>query len=290
MNRQSQVALITGASSGIGLACAQRLQKRGYAVYGTSRRAPAPGAVAEGDGNELVRPSDQHQGSLTIIQMDVHDEESIRLAVDYIMSREGRIDVLVNNAGMGYAGAFEETSLEEAQAQLETNFFGVLRVCQAVLPVMRHQGGGKIISMSSLGGLVGLPFQSMYSASKFALEGAMEALRLEVAPFGIHVSLIEPGNFRTDFTDQRQLAAPNGSDGPYATQFRRALEVIEADERNGAEPERVAETLEKILRSRKPRLRYPSARFPESLLPIAKRFLPDSLIGFYLRTMHRLDS
>jgi NAD(P)-dependent dehydrogenase (short-subunit alcohol dehydrogenase family) len=140
-----------------------------------------------------------------------------------------------------------------------------------------------------LGGLVGLPFQSLYSASKFALEGAMEALRLEVAPFGIHVSLIQPGNFRTNFTDRRQLVSTIGSGSPYADQFRQALEVIESDERNGPEPARVAQTLEKILRSPKPKLRYPAAHFPESLLPIARRLLPDSLIGYALRAMHRMD-
>ncbi|MGC8873617.1 MAG: SDR family NAD(P)-dependent oxidoreductase, partial [Chloroflexia bacterium] len=160
-NAEKPVVLITGASSGIGLACARYLADRGYRVFGTSRHP------------EACPPE-----PFPMIQMDVCDDASVLRGVEAVRERAGRIDVLVNNAGIGYGGAIEDTSLEEAHRQFETNFFGALRLCRAVLPIMRAQGSGLIVNMSSIGGLIGLPFQGLYSATKFALEGMSEALRL----------------------------------------------------------------------------------------------------------------
>jgi NADP-dependent 3-hydroxy acid dehydrogenase YdfG len=145
------IVLITGASSGIGKACFEHLSSKGFTVYGTSRKANLP-------------PEDG------LIQMDVRDDESVRRCVDYIVEKEGRIDVVVNNAGIGLAGAVEETSIEEAKNIFETNFFGVHRVCRVVLPIMRRQRSGLIVNISSIMGLIALPFQAFYSATKFALE------------------------------------------------------------------------------------------------------------------------
>jgi len=191
MNQFSnQVVLITGASSGIGKTCATRLHERGYQVYGTSRSAPAPGA---GKQSSFQMPPFPYK----MLRMDVNDDKSVQDGVGAVLADAGRIDAAVNCAGFGIAGAVEDTSTEEAKAQLETNFFGTLRVCRAVLPIMREQGSGAIVNISSIAGLIGIPYQAMYSASKFAIEGMTEALRLEVKPFGIRVCLIEPGDLKS---------------------------------------------------------------------------------------------
>ena len=164
MTNNQRVVLVTGASSGIGKCCAEYLCNKGYRVYGTSRKADSS--------DSKQRPSNIN--STQMIRMDVTDEPSVKQGVADIIARESRIDVVINNAGFGIIGALEDTSIDEAKSQLETNFFGALRVCRAVLPTMRKQRSGYIVNISSIGGLIGLPFQSAYSASKFALEGASE--------------------------------------------------------------------------------------------------------------------
>ena len=181
--RNDRVVLITGASSGIGKACADHLAKGGYRVYGTSRKPPS------------VAP-------FRMMQLDVTDDESVEGTVNELLKREGRIDVLVNNAGIAMAGAIEDTSVEEARTQLETNFFGAFRMCWVVVPTMRAQKYGYIVTISSIGGQIAIPFQGLYSASKFALEGLSESLRMEVRPFGIKVILIQPGDHRTALTQR----------------------------------------------------------------------------------------
>jgi NAD(P)-dependent dehydrogenase (short-subunit alcohol dehydrogenase family) len=230
------VVLVTGASSGLGRSCAEYLHARGCRVYGSSRRA------------SLDAP-------FSFLQMDVTSEDSVAQAVRLVLEREGRIDVVLNNAGDGVAGAVEDTSIAEAQQQLDTNFFGALRVCRAVLAPMRAQGSGLIINVSSLGGLVALPFQGLYSASKFALEGMTEALRMEVKPFGVRVVLVEPGDFRTGFTAQRRKARA-AEHGAYTERFHRALATMERDERGGSDPAAVARLVERLINTSAPRLRY----------------------------------
>ena len=185
MTGPQRVALVTGASAGIGASCAAFLAAKGYRVYGGARSA----VMAEG-----VEP----------LILDVTDDVSVARAIETILARESRLDVLVNNAGFGIAGAIEDTSIEEAREQFEVNFFGVLRMCRAVLPVMRRQKSGYIVNIGSIGGLIAIPFQGFYSATKFALEGFSESLRMEVRPFGIQVVLIEPGDHRTAFTQNRR--------------------------------------------------------------------------------------
>src|SRR4030095_5092951 len=176
-----RVVLITGASSGVGQSTARLLVQRNYKVFGTSRN---PG----------------HAESIPAVEMlalDIRRDDSIAECVKTVFSRAGRLDVLVNNAGYELAGALEELSLNEAQSQFETNFFGVVRMIKAVLPLMRQQRHGQIINVGSLSGLTSIPFLGIYSASKFAVEGFTEALRHEVKPFNIHVSLIEPTFLKT---------------------------------------------------------------------------------------------
>ncbi len=251
-----KVILITGASSGIGAACATYLAEQGHHVYGTSRRQQSI------------------QTAFNWLQMDVTNEASIRQAVQIMLEREGRLDVVVNNAGIGYAGAVEDTSLAEAYETFETNFFGVLRVCHTVLPTMRAQASGLIINVSSIGGMMGLPYQGLYSASKFAIQGLTEALRMEVKAFGICVVLIEPGDIRTQFTANRRSTRLSGHDSTYAQVYRRALAKIEADERQGAPPEIVAKLMSRIIAHPSPRPRYIVGPFYEKLAVWIKHLLP----------------
>lgn len=267
-----RVVLITGASSGIGKACAEHLQRRGYRVYGTSRRASA-------------LPAEPGPG-LSMIAMDVTSESSVRQAVDLVLAREGRIDVVVNNAGWGIAGSVEDTSIAEAQEQLDTNFFGVLRVCQAVLPTLRRQGSGYLVNISSMGGLVAIPFQGLYSASKFAVEGMTESLRMELRPYGVQVAMIEPGDFRTGFTAERRMATA-AAEGPYKQALCTAVTVMEKDEQGGATPEAIAWRLEEIINTREPKLRHlvgPLAqRFAVGVLKklLPQRWLERMIAGYY---------
>ncbi len=274
---EHKVILITGASSGIGQTCAQHLARLGHRVYGTSRRAPFP-------------PGETPSGVPVMIEMDVDCDESVQRAVDWIVQREGRLDVVVNNAGFGIAGAVEETSVEEARAQFETLFFGALRVCRAALPAMRGQGAGLIVNVSSLGGIVPLPYQAMYSAAKFALESLSESLRMEVEPHGVYVSLIEPGDTRTGFTANRRVvrAAADNPASPYAASFARTLKVIESDERGGAPPESVAWLLARIVTRPRPRLRYAVGPLYQKLAAVLKKLLPAGLFNWLLMKYYRV--
>ena len=267
-NRQ-RVVLITGASSGIGKACAQHLCQRGYRVYGTSRNAPEP--------PESSKPGTVQPETFELIPMDVTSDDSVERGIKLILAREGRLDVVVNNAGYGLAGAVEDTHIEEARAQMETNFFGVVRVCHAVLPIMQHQGGGYLINISSIGGLIPIPFQGFYSASKFAIEGLTEALRAEVKPYGIRVVLIEPGDFQTGFTAHRRKTRAAQGETVYAARFAKALAVSEKDEMHGLTPERIGRLLERIITTRSPRLRYMIGPTSEKLAVGLKKVIPSRL-------------
>ena len=252
---ESRVALVTGASAGIGRACAERLAAGGWRVVGASRR----GTGGQGwDG----------------LVMDVDDDEAVRRGVAGTIDRLGRLDALVAAAGWGLAGAVELTTVEEARAQLETNFWGAVRAVQAVVPSMRAAGGGRIVLLSSIGGVIGLPFQAFYSASKFALEGLAEAMAYEVGPFGISVSLVQPGNIATDFTDSRRMAAAAGGDTAYRQATAKAVELMARDERNGAAPATVAAAVQKVLEAARPPRRVSVGKAGERVGLLAKRLLP----------------
>jgi NAD(P)-dependent dehydrogenase (short-subunit alcohol dehydrogenase family) len=251
-----KVVLITGASSGIGRACAERLTRNGNTVIGASRRFVAGNAW-------------------TSISMDVDDDASVSDGVEHLISEHGGLDAVITCAGWGLAGAIEQTSIEDARAQLETNFFGTVRVVRAALPSLRARHG-RVILMSSIGGIIGLPFSGYYSASKFALEGWAEALAWEVKPFGVGVTLVEPGNFRTDFTTSRREVEAK-EDDPYFKAFRKAIDKMEKDEVKGPDPSGVAEVVEKVLTSARPPRRITVGRIDERVGPLAKRVLPTRL-------------
>ena len=269
-----KTVLITGASSGIGLVCARWLAGRGFRVFGASRRPP---------------PAEEAAG-FEYVALDVTDDASVAAAVAAVIARAGRIDVVVNNAGFGYAGAIEDTSIEEARAQLEANFLGVLRVLHQVLPHMRAAGGGRVINVSSIGGLIGAPFQGMYSASKFALEGMTEVLRHEVRADNIHVSLVEPGDFNTGFTANRRIVRGAGEGSPYREQFARTLAVIERDEQSAPGPQAIARLVERIICARRPALRYPIGVWLQRLGVTLRKFLPAALFEAIVRVLYGIRS
>jgi NAD(P)-dependent dehydrogenase (short-subunit alcohol dehydrogenase family) len=262
MNKENKrVVLVTGASSGIGLACATHLASRGYRVYGASRR---PGT-----------------GDFTLT-MDVTDDQSVERAVATVLEREGRLDILVNNAGMGIAGPVENTSIEEAKRQLDVNFFGAFRVSRAILPAMRSQRSGYIVNIGSIGGLIAIPYQAMYSASKFALEGLSESLRMEVRPFGIKIVIIEPGDHKTAITENR--TAMSGGVDAYNESFQAALARTAHDEQSGPGAEQVARLLYRIVNVRDPRLRYTIGPAQQRAAVWLKRLLPYSVTEYSMRT------
>ncbi len=250
-----QVVLLTGASSGIGRSCAEHLHAAGHRVVGASRR-------------------DDPDAAWSTITMDVTDDDSVAAGIDRVLEEHGRIDAVVACAGWGLAGAVEHTSIPDARAQLETNFFGAVRVVTAALPSLRSSRG-KVVLMSSIGGVIAIPFQAYYSASKFALEGWAEALAWEVRPHGVGVTLIEPGNFRTGFTGSRHtVGAAPGEPDPYAEACAKAVALMERDEQEGDDPAKVALALEKVLRARRPPLRVTVGPLDERIGPMAKRLLP----------------
>jgi NAD(P)-dependent dehydrogenase (short-subunit alcohol dehydrogenase family) len=255
MSDGARRALVTGASAGIGRACAEELHAAGWAVTGASRRG-----TTSGGWKGLV--------------MDVDDDDSVRTGVSGVLAAGGRIDALIASAGWGLAGAVEQCTVEEAKAQLETNFWGYVRVLQQVLPAMRAQGGGRIVLMSSIGGVIGIPFQAFYSASKFAVEGLGEALAYEVTPFGVQVTLVEPGNVKTDFTASRRMARAAGGDPVYGAALTKAVGLMERDEANGVPAADVAAVVRRVLESRRPPRRVSVGKAGERVGLLAKRLLP----------------
>ncbi len=264
-----RTVLVTGASSGIGQATALLLAQKGYHVFGTSRH-----------------PISRIIPQVEMIALDVRSDESVEACVRTVMNKAGRLDILINNAGYELSGALEETSLDEAMSQFNTNFLGVLRMIKAALPIMREQNQEQIINISSLAGLVGIPFMGMYSASKFALEGYSESLRHEVKPFNIHVSMVEPGFLKTPMMNARQLASYPISD--YDQWRKRALAAVREFEENAPGPELVANKVLKIIKSKSPRLRYILGQ-QATVVSNLRRFLPEAMLEQGIRGNFKLD-
>ena len=249
------VIFITGITSGFGHAMAQQLCADGHKVYGTYRK----------DSNQIP--------GVTYLKADVQDETSLRNAVNSVMKKESRIDTVVSNAGMGVGGPLEFTSTEDAQRQMDVNFMGMVRLLNQVVPIMRKQHHGHIICISSIGGLMGLPYQGMYSASKFAIEGYCEALRLEVRQFGIHVTVINPGDFFTGFTAARSKNLPPEAATTYPG-YSESMKGIESDERSGLQPDYLARRISRIVRKRRPANRYIIATTVQKASVLLKAILP----------------
>ncbi len=266
----SKIILITGASSGLGKACAEYLASKGCTVYGTSRNASSLTI------NHLP---------FTIIGMDVTQPSSVEAAVQTIINTHGHIDVVINNAGMGIGGALELATPEEIQLQMQTNFMGTVNVCNAVIPYMRNNKSGKIINLSSIGGVMGIPFQGFYSASKFAIEGYSEALSLELHPFNIKIVLIEPGDFSTGFTANRKISEATQNSKHYKDAFNKCMTIIEKEENGGQKPIKLAKVMYKIIQSKHPKFRYKVGNFLQTNFARSKALIPgrtyQALLRFY---------
>jgi len=274
MNKpENTVVLVTGASTGIGMACANHLVEKGYKVYGTSRNI-----------NKLNSPSFLFKP----IELNIDESDSVKEAVKQILRNEDKIDILVNNAGFGLMGAVEDTTIEEAKKAFETNFFGIFRLTNEVLPGMRKSKSGKIINISSIGGKMGLPFRGIYCASKFALEGMSESLRMELAPFGIKVVILEPGDIKTDINNSRVTAAQALNGSPYHDKFNISRDIINEDIQKGNSPHLIAKTVEKIITSQTPKLLYRVGYTHQKLAIPAKKMLPPGLFEYIIKKFYKL--
>jgi len=265
----SQVVLITGCSTGIGRATAERLGNAGHKVYATARRLES---IADLEGR-----------GCRILALDVTDDGSMRTAVAAVEEAEGRIDALVNNAGYSQSGAVESIEIDDVRRQFETNVFGLLRMCQLVLPGMRARRSGRILNMSSMGGKLTFPGGGVYHSTKYAVEALSDALRFEVAGFGVEIVLIEPGLIRTDFAETAVGAMLDsaGADGPYAG-FNAAVGAATHDaytgpmSKLGGGPETVARAVQKAIEAKRPRTRYPVTASARVMMGLSAA-LPDRL-------------
>jgi len=271
MNTQGSIALVTGASSGIGKATAERLATAGYKVYGTSRRGAETG-----------------QGSFAMLSLDVTRDDAVDAAVTELIRLEGRIDLLVNNAGFGVApAAAEESSIEQARSIFDTNFFGIIRMTRAAVPHMRKQGGGRIINIGSVLGFLPMPYGALYAATKHAIEGYSESLDHELRTWGIRVSVIEPAYTKTPF-DANFLEADAKLDAyrdVRASVSARVREVMATAE----QPSVVADVVLKAATAERPRLRYTAGRVANRLR-LLRRFAPAGLLDSGIRRDLRLDA
>ncbi len=267
-NNARRVILVTGVSSGIGRSVAEYLGNNGQTIYGASR-------------SKVESPF------FRWIEMDITSEVSVNETIDHIVSEHGHLDVLINNAGNGIAGSVEETSLDEAKAQFETNFFGTVRVTQVALRQMRGQKSGLVLNISSLAGKIGLPFQAFYSSSKFALEGFSESLRMEVSPFNIRVVNILPGDFATNFTANRQVNSRSKCPkSPYHPQFSSMMQRVEFDEINGSHPILIARLALKVINQRNPKGHYVAGSFTQKTSLFLKSVLPEKIFEHSLRAYY----
>ena len=268
-SRLPAVVLVTGSSSGIGRACCDRLAAGGRRVYGASR---TPGAAAQ----------------WTYVAMDVTDDASVARAVDEVVRREGRIDALVHCAGISIAGSFEDTTVEEANRQFDTNFFGAVRVVRAVLPVMRRQGAGKLIVVGSIGGLMGLPYIGYYSASKFALDGLVQALRMEIRPFGIEATVVHPGDFNTAISANQILCASANADSAYFAACQRTIEIYDTNVKQARSADVVARRIERLLSRRRLPVRSVLGTPSEVFGVWLKSVLPSRSFEYLFRKSYKL--
>lgn len=251
-----KVVLITGGTSGIGRAMCNVLRAHGHTVYGTGR------SIITG----------QQLDGYTLVQMDTNFDVSVLAAVEWILDKEDKIDVLVNNAGKGMAGAIEDSGVNEIVDIFNTNVAGLIRTCQAVLPKMRENKAGLIINISSVGGLMGLPYRGIYCASKSAVETITESLSQEIMQFGIKTVIIEPGDFRTRINENRYVSEKSLS-SVYKQDFERIHEIINQEVAEGDDPELIGQLVAKIIEKRNPRLRYNVGNIKSKLALTAKKIL-----------------
>ena len=267
--KPSKVVFITGASSGIGKAIAEHLQQKGFKVYGTSRN-----------------PQNQKL-SFPLVALDVTRLETIQAAIGQVISEAGKIDVLINNAGVGITGPIEETPDAEIKKAFDTNFFGPLQVIKSVLPHMRGQKSGLIINITSIAGYMGLPFRGIYSASKGALELTTEAYRMELKDFNVHMVNVAPGDFATNIAAGR-YHAPVLENSPYRKAYGNTLELMNQHVDQGNDPREMAKAIYKIIETRAPKGHYKVGEKMQKFSIVLKRILPDKMYERLLLKHYKL--
>jgi NAD(P)-dependent dehydrogenase (short-subunit alcohol dehydrogenase family) len=266
----SKVVLITGGSSGIGKAIGEFLHHKGFVVYGTSRN-----------------PERVLNSIFPLVTLDVRNSESIQAAVAKIIASSGRLDIVINNAGVGITGPLEEIPSEEIKNNFETNLFGPIEVMKAALPQMRTQKSGLIINITSIAGYMGLPYRSIYSASKGALELITEALRMEVKSFGIHITNVAPGDFATNIASGR-YHAPVIKGSAYEVSYGESLRTMDEHVDGGSNPNEMAEAVYKIIQTKEPRVHYKVGVFMQQFSIVLKRILPDKIYEKVLMNHYKL--
>jgi NAD(P)-dependent dehydrogenase (short-subunit alcohol dehydrogenase family) len=266
----SKVVLITGGSSGIGKSIGEYLTEKGFKVYGTSRS-----------------PEKYANSQFPILGLDVANVESIKGAVQTVISNEGRLDVLINNAGAGITGPIEEIPEKEIKNNFETNFFGPINVMKAVLPQMRKQNSGLVINITSIAGYMGLPYRGIYSASKGALELITEAFRMELKPFNIQMTNVAPGDFATNIASGR-FHAPVLENSPYKESYGSSLKLMDAHVDAGKDPLEMAKAILNIINTPKPKIHYKVGEFMQKFSIVLKRILPDKVYEKMLMKHYKL--
>lgn len=266
----NKVVLITGGSSGIGKSIGEFLHEKGCKVYGTSRN-----------------PQKYTNSVFQLLELDVKDRVTIYKAVQKIITAEGRLDVLINNAGAGITGPIEEIPEEEIKANFETNFFGPINVIKEVLPQMRSQKSGLIINVTSIAGYMGLPYRGIYSASKGALELLTEAFRMELKEFNIQMTNVAPGDFATNIAAGR-FHAPLNDSSPYKTPYGKTLKLMDAHVDSGSDPNVMAKAVFKIMNTKKPKAHYKVGEFLQKFSIVLKRILPDKVYEKMLMNHYKL--
>jgi NAD(P)-dependent dehydrogenase (short-subunit alcohol dehydrogenase family) len=266
----SKVVFITGASSGIGKSIGEFLHANGFIVYGTSRN-----------------PERITDSVFPLLALDVRNKESITQAIDIILQKSGRIDVVINNAGVGITGPIEEIPTEEIKNNFETNLFGPIEVMKAALPFMRSQKSGLIINITSIAGYMGLPYRGIYSASKGALELITEALRMEVKSFGIHITNVAPGDFTTNIAAGR-FHAPLIKGSAYEIPYGTTLSMMNEHVDSGSNPNEMAKAIYKIIQTSSPKGHYKIGAFMQKFSIVLKRILPDKVFEKMLMNHYKL--
>ena len=265
-----KVVLITGGSSGIGKSVGEFLHSKGFVVYGTSRN-----------------PERYSNSQFPLLALDVRNVESIQRAVAEVISKSGRIDVVINNAGVGITGPIEEIPTEEIKNNFETNLFGPIEVMKASLPQMRLQKSGLIINITSIAGYMGLPYRGIYSASKGALELITEAMRMEVKSFGIHITNVAPGDFATNIAAGR-FHAPLLKGSAYEIPYGNTLKMMDEHVDSGSNPNEMAEAIHKIILTSNPKIHYKVGVFMQKFSIVLKRILPDNVYEKMLMNHYKL--
>jgi short-subunit dehydrogenase len=269
-NNKSKVVLITGASSGIGKSIGEFLHSKGFIVYGTSRN-----------------PEKITNSVFPLLALDVRNVESIQNAVAAIISKSGRVDVVINNAGVGITGPIEEIPTEEIKNNFETNLFGPIEVMKAVLPQMRFQKSGLIVNITSIAGYMGLPYRSIYSASKGALQLITEAIRMEVKGFGIKITNVAPGDFATNIAAGR-YHAPVVKGSAYEVPYGNTLKMMDEHVDSGSNPIEIAEAIYKIIQNPNPKIHYKIGAFMQKFSIVLKRLLPNKVYEKMLMNHYKL--